>query len=248
VRRFREVIGNDVYVWRVESMRPDANPDELKDLLAEDEMNRALQFKFAHDSRRYIVARAALRHILSTILDTEPASLQFSTGPYGKPQLMKGNLQFNVSHSGVIALIAVARERELGIDIEEMRHLDDAVLIAKRFFAPEEAQQIAAMTDSAMIMRAFFECWTRKEAFIKATGEGLSRPLDAFHVTFFPDQIVELRIRSEASVQWSLVDVNPGPGYRAALVFKQLANGAIPQIIQHEWKPPCYRPDCFVKT
>jgi 4'-phosphopantetheinyl transferase len=236
------MIGQDIHVWRLEPMRPDANPDELKDWLSEDEKRRARQFHFARDCTRFIVVRAALREILSAILGTEPGSLRFAAGPYGKPLLMKRDLQFNVSHSGAMALIAVARDRELGIDIEEMRQLRDPVALAKRFFAPEEAQQIEGITNTA-IRRAFFECWTRKEAFIKAIGEGLSHPLDSFRVTFFPDEIAELRVHSEKPVQWSLVDLNPGRGYCAALVFEQHTNDTLPRIIQHEWEPPSYRAD-----
>lgn len=244
----RRVIDHDIYVWRVDLTHPDANPDELKHVLADHERSRALDFKFPRDSRRFVVARAALRHILATVLDTEPRSLQFSTSIYGKPRLTKGNVHFNLSHSGTVALIAVARDRELGIDIEEMRYLDDAVSIARNFFAPEEARRLAVMTDRATIIRAFFECWTRKEAFIKATGEGLSRPLDGFQVTFFPDEIAELRIRSGDSGSWTLVDMNPGPGYCAALVYEQLANRPTPRIIQREWQPPLYRADSFATT
>jgi 4'-phosphopantetheinyl transferase len=237
------MIGQEIHVWRLEPLRPDANPDELKDWLSEDERKRALQFHFARDRTRFIVTRAALREILSAILGSEPGSLQFATGPYGKPVLMNHELQFNVSHSGAMALIAVARDRELGVDIEEMRQLHNPVAIAKRFFAPEEAQQIDRITNAG-IRRAFFECWTRKEAFIKAIGEGLSHPLDSFRVTFFPEEIAELRVHSEKPGQWLLVDLNVGPGYCAALVFEQYTNDTVPRIIQHEWEPPSYRGDC----
>ncbi len=234
------VIDHDIYVWRVDLADPAANPDELKNLLAENERSRALEFKFLRDSRRFTVARAALRHILATVLNTEPHSLQLSTGSYGKPGLANGSLRFNLSHSGDLALIAVAWERELGIDVEEMRAMDDFLSIAKRFFAPQEAQRFAAMTDSAMITRAFFECWTRKEAFIKATGEGLSRPLDSFHVTFFPDELPDLHIDSGDSAHWTLADINPGPRYCGALVYELLADCPIPRIIQRQWQPPGY--------
>jgi len=242
------VIDYDIYVWRVDLAHPAADPNELKNLLANNERSRALEFKFLRDSKRFIIARAALRQILAMVLNAEPHSLQLSTGSYGKPGLAKENLRFNLSHSGDLALIAVARERELGIDVEEMRPMDDLRSIAKRFFAPQEAQRIAAMTDSATITRAFFECWTRKEAFIKATGEGLSRPLDSFRVTFFPDCLPELRIDSEDSAHWKLVNINAGPRYCAALVYELLPDYPIPRILQRQWQPPGYREDSFATT
>lgn len=234
----RDLMAHDIYVWRVDVTHPDAHPDNLIDLLSDHERRRSLEYKFPRDGKRFIVVRAALRHILATFLGTEPRYLEFSTGSRGKPHLTNQDLQFNVSHSGAVALIALAHDRKLGVDIEEMRQIDDAVSIARRFFAPEEAHRLGAMTDSATIMRAFFECWTRKEAFIKATGEGLSRPLNEFHVSFFPNEIAELRIDCEDPGRWILADVNPGHGYCAALVYEQPADSPTPRIIEREWQPP----------
>ena len=116
-----EIADEHVHVWRVDLIQPDATVTELERLLTDGERDRGRRFYFARDRRRFIVSRAALRHILSVSLLAPPPSIEISTGSYGKPKLIEGDLRFNVSHSGSLALIAVARNRELGIDVEELR-------------------------------------------------------------------------------------------------------------------------------
>lgn len=243
-----EIRNDEIQVWRIDLSSPHVSPKNLVQCLAEDERERALAFRFARDRERFARTRAALRHILGSALDSDPASLRFTIGPYGKPHIAGCGLRFNVSHSADLGLVAVAWDRELGVDIEATREMEDATSIARRFFAADEAQQIADMTDPAKIEQAFFECWTRKEAFVKATGEGLSRALDSFHVTFFPSPLAQLRVDSDEPQRWTLVKLEPGPGYRAALVFELLADGVVPQIAELQWQPPRHDRTSFSST
>ena len=227
-----------VHIWRIDLEQPDAILGALEDLLAEDEKARARRFRFVRDRRRFTVARAALRQIVAGCLGVDPHSVGFSTGPYGKPRLTEGNLRFNVSHSGGLALVAVARNRELGVDIEELRPMDDAEDLADRFFSAQESRKLRTAVDSAARIRGFFECWSRKEAFIKALGEGLSHPLDSFEVSFYPDTAVTLRLGSGDSGKWVLRNIDPGPGYCGAIVFERDACGsADPEIRLWGWQP-----------
>lgn len=233
-----KVADEHVHVWRIGLIQPDAIFEALEDLLAEDEKARAHRFHFVRDRRRFTVARAALRQILAGCLGVDPHSVEFSTGSYGKPHLVEENLRFNLSHSGGLALVAVARDRELGVDIEELRHMDDAEALANRFFSTQESRKLLMAADSASLMRGFFECWSRKEAFIKALGEGLSHPLDSFEVTFFPDANVDLRLGSGDPGKWTLCNIDPGPGYCGAIVFERNPYGSDgPDIRLWEWQP-----------
>ena len=233
-----EVADEQVHIWRIDLAQPGTILNALENLLAEDEKARAHRFHFARDRKRFTVARAALRQILAGCLGVDSHSVRFSTGPYGKPRLVEENLRFNVSHSGELALVAVARNRELGVDIEELRRMDDAEALADRFFSAPESRKLRTAADSASRIRGFFECWSRKEAFIKAIGEGLSHPLDSFEVSFFPDTVVTLRLDSGDSGKWALRNIDPGPGYCGAIVFERNPDGsADPDIHLWEWQP-----------
>jgi 4'-phosphopantetheinyl transferase len=119
-----------------------------------------------------------------------------------------------------------------------MHALDDALAVARTFFSSDEVQRLSALTDPVAATTAFFECWTRKEAFIKAIGEGLSHPLDTFGVTFAFDDAVELRVGPDVSGRWALVNVDAPPGYKAALAFEKRGDGAVPLLIDREWHAP----------
>jgi 4'-phosphopantetheinyl transferase len=165
----------------------DAGP--LARLLSADEGERAGRFAFERDRRRYVVARARLRQLLGERLGAAPESLRFVYHAHGKPALARcpgqRDLRFNVSHCGEVAAYAFADGREVGVDIEEVRALPDADALAMRFFSPDERAAYLSLPRQAR-PRGFFNCWTRKEAFVKALGAGLSQPLDAFDVSRAP--------------------------------------------------------------
>lgn len=204
----------EIHVWRIELLRADDVVERLKDYLADDELAKAACYHFASDRRRSIVRRAALRTILAGYLAIEPAAIRFTYGPQGKPAVATPGVEihFNASHSGELALVAVAGQ-PLGVDLERCREMADAELVARRFFTPNE---VAVQRAAADPNRLFLQHWTRKEAIIKAVGKGLSMPLNAFDVSAAgAGQIV---LTQEAGEQkWHLQDLQPRENYLAAL-------------------------------
>lgn len=214
---------NDVHVWQVSLDQQTARVHELAQMLPPDEQRRAESFYFEQDRRWFIIRRGLLRTLCSRYLGTEPSQLQFRYGSYGKPSIAKpfagGALRFNVSHSYELALYAIAWDREIGIDIERTHFLPDAEQIAGRFFSAWENTALCKLPQNQK-RRGFFNCWTRKEAYIKATGYGLAQALNDFSVSLAPGEPAKLLSvngdPNEAS-RWSLVELTPTPGYVAAL-------------------------------
>jgi 4'-phosphopantetheinyl transferase len=221
----RPLLGTgDVHIWRVSLDQPQAIVERFRQLLSVDEQARAARFHFERDRQHFIVARGCLRTILARYLEIDPREIQFAYTPYGKPELSPPSsqaqpLNFNLAHSGGFALYALTEVGEIGVDLEHVRPEFTGDDIARRFFSSDE---IASLTKLPANVRheAFFNCWTRKEAFIKAKGMGLSLPLDQFDVTLAPGEPATLlRTRwdeSEAS-RWSLQAIDLGPGYVAAV-------------------------------
>ncbi len=170
-----------VHLWRAQLAGSDAELLNCQGLLSTDEINRATRFIKSEDRVRYIFYRACLRKILSFYVQIVPEKITFSTGEKGKPFLAGSDLQFNVSHSGDYLLIGVTRGQAIGVDIENVKPNKDFLALAKRFFADSEYQEIKKYPTREQIA-AFYRCWTRKEAFIKAIGLGLSFPLSDFEV------------------------------------------------------------------
>lgn len=214
---------DEVHVWRVSLDLPASQVQQLRPVLAADERGRAERFRFQKDRDHFIIARGVLRLILGRYLNRDPEQLVFHYNSYGKPALLPAEseetLRFNVSHSHELALYAVSRGREVGIDLEHLRSGVDIDHIAARFFAPGEVSTLRTLP-ATVRNEAFFRCWTRKEAYIKARGEGLSLPLDQFEVTLIPGQPAALLSTPgdpRAASRWSLQDLTPAPGYVAAL-------------------------------
>jgi 4'-phosphopantetheinyl transferase len=196
----------------------------LRGTLAEDERVRAARFHFEKDRCRFVAARGALRAILGRYLRVPPARLRFRYGPHGKPALAAefagSGLEFNVSHSHSLALLAVARGRALGVDVERLRADAAGREIAERFFSAYEVSALCGLP-AARQPRAFFDCWTRKEAYVKARGEGLSFPLADFDVSLRPGEPAALlcvRGDEREAERWTLRALDVAPDYAAALV------------------------------
>lgn len=211
----------EVHVWRATLERPAAVVARMRALLAEDERQRADEFHFERDRRRYVVGRALLRSLLGRYLGCAPQELLFDYGELGKPTL-PGGPWFNLSHSGPVALYAFTLVGEVGIDVELDEEVSRSERIAERFFSPAEVAELRALPDELQ-QSAFLACWTRKEAFIKARGDGLSLALDGFDVALAPDAPVAL-LRTAWSAQeparWHLQDLSDsGAGYVAALAL-----------------------------
>jgi 4'-phosphopantetheinyl transferase len=223
----RPLLGTrDVHVWRVSLDQSLAIVERFFQLLSVDEQARAARFHFERDRQHFIVARGCLRTILARYLEIAPRKIQFTYSRYGKPELSTSTsqakpLNFNLAHSGGFAIYALTEVGEIGVDLEHVRPEFAGDEIARRFFSLDE---VACLTKLPANVRheAFFNCWTRKEAFIKAKGIGLSLPLDQFDVTLTPGEpaaLLRTRWDENEAARWSLKAIDLGPGYVAALAL-----------------------------
>jgi 4'-phosphopantetheinyl transferase len=217
----RVLAPGEVHVWRVPLAQPAAEIERLGRTLSSDERTRAARFHFERDRRTFTVVRGALRTLLGRYLAHAPDALAFGYGAKGKPYLTApaaAAVRFNVSHAGDLGLLAFARDRELGVDVEQRRALADLLSLAAASFSSAELAALRALP-AAVHSEAFYLCWSRKEAFIKATGEGISQ-LDAFDVSLAPgDPARLLAIRGAAAhTAWSMYELPPLDGHAAALV------------------------------
>jgi 4'-phosphopantetheinyl transferase len=217
----------EIHVWRASLDRAPGEVESLRRLLSPEELERAERLIFPDHSRRFIVARGCLRRILARYLDIAPGDIRFDYAPQGKPRLAARHvpvppLHFNLAHSDELALIAVTGIAPIGIDVERIRPECPGEQIARHFFSVGEIDRLGRL-DPEQRASAFFRCWTRKEAFIKATGHGLSRPLDQFEVTLAPGEAASL-LRTAwdpgEAAHWSLRTLEAGPGYAAALAVR----------------------------
>jgi 4'-phosphopantetheinyl transferase len=204
---------------------------ELAKCLSDEERGRANRFIFERDRCRFIVGRAHLRYQLGSRLGVRPEALELVYGPYGKPALSRRfadtDLHFNISHSEDIAVYAFARGREVGIDVEAVRAIHDADAIVERFFSVRENRAYRAL-DPGDKPLGFFNCWTRKEAFIKAIGDGLQYPLDRFDVSLVPGEpAMILRVDNVQGDKcgWHMHALLPAPGFVAAVVVESMHHG-----------------------
>jgi 4'-phosphopantetheinyl transferase len=216
---------DEIHVWVVDVDTPDPEGDRRAEFLEPAERKRASRFRSRADRDSFVQRRAALRMLLGGYLGVAPRDVTFTVNAFGKPSVVASHgsagLSFNSSHSGTVALIAVARAGRLGIDVEQLRLLPDADGIAARFFSPGESAALAALQPPDRVA-GFFNAWTRKEALTKAVGGGLSIPLDSFEVSLRPREPAEIlrwNIPGEASHGWRIHHIEPGAGYVGALVI-----------------------------
>jgi 4'-phosphopantetheinyl transferase len=209
----------ELHIWRAPL---DVTEDSVRGFaayLSADEIARAEKFVFARDREHFIAARGILRMLLGRYLRKPPAGIALGKGPHDKPYLRaeagEPPLQFNLSHSHGLALYAFAMHREMGIDLEKLRPDFAAAEIAERFFSAHEQEELRALPPG-LRTEGFFLCWTRKEAYLKARGDGLRIPLDSFDVTLTPHLTAELR--STDSARWTLLSFTPAADYVAAVV------------------------------
>jgi 4'-phosphopantetheinyl transferase len=216
--------GDEAHVWRVDVRSAYAHRDDLWRVLARDERQKATDLLFEGDRKRFVVSRGVLRVLLGRYLRAQPDSLVFGYNPHGKPFLVGApGVCFSTSHSHDLVLLAFVRDRDIGVDVEHLREdlgLDE---IASRHFATREVATLRSLPNSWR-KEAFFACWTRKEAFAKAKGRGLTLPFNRFEVTLTPGEpamllSVEEDIREPC--RWAMQELIPGPGYAAALVVEE---------------------------
>ncbi|WP_017306450.1 4'-phosphopantetheinyl transferase family protein [Spirulina subsalsa] len=209
---------NEIHLWQVSLLHPPFPLPQLISLLSPDEQARATRYALERDRVSFQISRGCLRLLLAHYLATSPHRLQFSYTPNGKPSLTDFSLSFNLSHSHQLALYSITPRYPIGVDLEHLRPIANVVQLAQRFFTPREAAQIAAL-EGTLAETAFFQAWTRKEAYLKATGEGI-KGLKQVEVSCLPDapvEILHLAHSSETPADWSLYHLTPAPDYIGAL-------------------------------
>lgn len=225
-----EPVGSSEVVYAFVSLEGEPSGRD-ESLLDDDERVRAGRFVHRSDARRFVLAHAALRLFLASSIGVDPRAVRYENGEHGKPrlvpQLVPAPAEFNLSHSGEIALMAITRAGALGVDVERERELPDALIIAEKYFSVVEGAALRGMPE---IERpgAFFRCWTRKEAVIKADGGGLGVPLDSFDVDLAPGSLSALkafRHRPTGEGEWSLRDLTAPAGYAAAGAIRVPVSG-----------------------
>ena len=217
---------DEVHVWWISLDLSAPRLDALDGILSPDERVRADRFHFRRDRDRFVAGRATLREILGGYLERDPVSLAFSLGPWGKPALSvrsdSEDLDFNLAHSAGLGVLAVTRGRAIGVDVEAVRRDFELEEIAERFFSSSEVAVFRGLPPEQRA-EAFFACWTRKEAYIKARGEGLSIPLGRFSVAFAPGKtpaLLECELDSGEVRRWRFEDLRPGAGFAGALAVE----------------------------
>lgn len=196
-------------------------------LLSDEEISRVNRFMFSKDKDRFVCTRAILRILSGSYLDLDPKEVRFNYNEYGKPSFKpECNLEFNISHSGNMLVIAIVKENEIGVDIEQINYNFNGLSIARNFFSSHEINLLENLPESEQDI-AFFRCWTRKEACIKAIGRGLSFPLYSFSVSLDSDSkakfIEPIRIRKDTNV-WSLYSHRPTSEYISAIAVRGKVN------------------------
>lgn len=239
-----ETLGEDeIHLWHAWLDQPVERVEQLAQTLSADEAARAARFHFERDRRRFIVARGWLRTILGQYLNTAPTDIQFCYGPHGKPclagQSLSNHLQFNLAHSDEIVLYALAQNHAIGVDIEHIRPVPDLDQIATRYFSTRERAALRMLPPEQQ-QEGFFNGWTRKEAYLKALGDGLTRPLDGFDVSLTPGEaarLLDVAHDPKEAARWFMYALMPCTGYVSAVVAP-VVEGQAWRVQCREWTDP----------
>jgi 4'-phosphopantetheinyl transferase len=227
----------EIHVWRVSLTRTLPSMAQLRQVLSADELARAKRFRFQSDRDRFVACRGTLRRILARYLSVSPGQVGFCYSQHGRPSLdrvhehscgIEAVLDFSLAHSGHLALIAVSSGRRVGVDLERLRS-DLSLDTIAQSFSQREQDELRGLPAHERHL-GFFRCWTRKEAYLKARGEGLVMPLDRFTVSLIPgdpSRLVHVEGEPEEPSRWALVDLAPGAGYVAALAIQHRFDGEV---------------------
>jgi 4'-phosphopantetheinyl transferase len=227
---------NEVHVWHANLEIPESAASSLFDLLDPDERERASRFRVPRPREQFVISHAFVRIALGRYLGVDPRDLRFRTTSHGKPELASSDLRFNLSHTEAAAVVAITRGRPVGVDVESIRANLDPLELAERFFSPQETQWLRAQPPSEHIS-SFFACWTAKEAYIKACGEGLSIPLNSFGVKpgdGLDRLVLEIYGNPERSEHWSMWRIDLGPNLRCALAVED--KNVVVRVGQWAWR------------
>jgi len=231
--------GAEVHVWRFDLLADASTQVHCRQLLSAEEQQRASRFHFERDQRRFVMRRAILRQILAAYCNCTTPAIRFVSGPYGKPEIeseqLPGGFRFSCSHSQELGLVAVRKDKALGVDVEVHRPLDTGLEAVTGYFAPAEREDLRRVSAEHRT-KAFFDYWTCKEAFVKALGLGLSFPLDRFVVSISPGakrRLVSLEGDLAAGERWQLLPLEVGADWSATLVVE----GGAASVLSRVWKP-----------
>lgn len=225
---------NEIHVWRIQLDRPALEVARLSALLPPHEVERASRYRTVELSNRWIIAHGALRSTLATYLDINPVDLVLCEGPHGKPELAHAekNIFFNLTHTNNLAFVVVSADRRVGVDAELVRTNVEVEKLSRRFFASQEADEILALPGELQLA-AFFSCWTRKEAFAKALGKGLTMPLNQYRVSVRAEEPARLiSTEWDEGCHWNLIDISE-TGVAIAIAVE----GNMPAIRHFEFSP-----------
>jgi len=243
MRNSFELVGSDVHVLTVRMEASGDTTAKLESVLFDDEKARAARFGSDYLRRSFVIKRGMFRYLLGRYLGVAPQSIRFKYAPSGKPALAStADIEFNTTHSGNLAVFAFTVGCQLGVDLQQIAPLPEMQEIATRFFCEEEAADLISLPPSDR-QHAFFCCWTRKEAFVKATGDGLSTPLDDFRVTLRaaePASLIRIAQDKKAAESWTLHNLSLHAGYAGAIAYRDRAR---PLSIF-----PIIHPDEFIST
>ena len=227
-----ELSNGDVHIWHASLDSSASCVQKLEQTLSQSEHKRAVRFHFQRDKRRFVVGRGILRSLLGGYLNVRPDQVEFHYGVHGKPYISEklddGALCFNLAHSHELVVYAFACGRDIGVDLEYIRPIPDFERISANFFSERENIALNSLPVEQR-QEGFFNCWTRKEAYIKALGDGLTHPLDQFHVSLIPGEparLLGVEQAPEEVSRWRLQDFTPTPGYTAAIAVEG-----------HDWQP-----------
>jgi len=213
---------NQIHIWRMFLNQPTEKTQQLSQILSPEENNKANRFYFEKDRHKFILSRGTLRTILSQYLNFPPQNLKFTYSKQGKPTLLTETpIYFNLSHSHEITLYAITLNREIGIDLEFLRPITEAENIVKNYFSNKESALFNTIS-SDQKPEAFFNAWTRKEAYLKATGQGLSQPLKEVEVNFTPGEpakLLSIKGDTQKASEWTLKHLIPHPNYIACVAI-----------------------------
>lgn len=228
---------DEIHIWMLSLNQPGTSIGNYERTLSTFELNRANAYQSIDLRTKYVLAHISLRFILGHYLDTEPHEIIYGYETHGKPYIIapeSQDLNFNMTYSQDRALIALMKGNSIGIDLEYYKDLSDVNQLVDRYFSPAERSYYYQLKPEDRL-RAFYRGWTRKEAFIKALGSGLSFPLDSFTVTITPDEPVRLdNLKGDSPKRWQIYDLSelfPGKDYEAALAVE----GNINHIVFREW-------------
>jgi 4'-phosphopantetheinyl transferase len=227
----------EIHLWLIALNAGNLCIRSLLPYLSDDERERASRLRIPKMQNHFIVARGMLRKILGESLSADPKSLDFIYGAHGKPELKNpehAELHFNLSHSSDLGLLAINRTYQIGVDIETARPGRPFLKLAERFFSASEFRVLQSLPEDAA-MEAFYSCWTRKEAYLKAIGTGLATPLNAFDVTLKPGDkaaLIGQRLDHSETARWDMLDIDVPSGYRASVVTRW----KLPRVIIRQWQ------------